>query len=85
MKRADLDTVLTHDGREWVVRADGIEARGADWGELDESLRRALAGSGRYPSGSRVRVFMGFDFDTLPRWLRQYHYHYFNRWVEIRV
>lgn len=85
MKRADLDTVLTHDGRQWIVRADGIEARGKDWKALDESLRRALAKTGSYPPGSRVRVFMGFDFDTLPRWLRQYHSHYFNRWVEITV
>ncbi len=85
MKRADLETVLTHDGCEWVVRAEGIEARGGDWRELDESLRRVLAASGSYPPGSRIRVFMGFDFDTLPQWLRQYHYHYFNRWVEITV
>ncbi|HHC72325.1 MAG TPA: hypothetical protein ENK54_05445 [Thiotrichales bacterium] len=82
---ADVEFTLVHDGRQWVCRNDAITVNGESLAELDEELGRALRESGEYPPGSRLTVFMGFDFDTIPTWLRQYHDHYFNRLVSINL
>ncbi|MFV2005592.1 MAG: DUF5395 family protein [Gammaproteobacteria bacterium] len=81
--KADLELKLVHDGKDWVVSNDKIFARGVSLSELDDDVKRALRESGDYPEGERLVVFMGFDFETFPTWLRQYHTHYFNRLVTI--
>ncbi len=81
--KADIELVLVHDGDLWVCSNDSIVARSDTIKELDDDIQRALREGGKYTQGSQVRVFMGFDFDTLPTWLRQYHSHYFNRTVTI--
>ncbi|UCE88654.1 MAG: DUF5395 domain-containing protein [Pseudomonadota bacterium] len=81
--KADLEMNLIHDGRDWIVRSEKLEARGENFADLDEDLKRTLRDSGDYPQGSHLTVFMGFDFDTIPTWLRQYHTHYFNRFVAV--
>jgi hypothetical protein len=53
--------------------------------ELDEDLKRGLRESGDYAPGTALHVFMGFDYDTIPTWLRQYHTHYFNRTVLVSL
>jgi len=80
---ADIELVLVHDGNLWVCSNDTITARGDTIKELDHDIQRLLRESGNYTHGSQVRVFMGFDFDSLPTWLRQYHTHYFNRTVTL--
>ncbi|GMR01598.1 MAG: DUF5395 domain-containing protein [Gammaproteobacteria bacterium] len=81
--KANLELKLVHDGKDWVVSNDSITARGVSLSELDDDVKRALRQSGDYPEGTRLIVFMGFDFETFPTWLRQYHTHYFNRLVTI--
>jgi hypothetical protein len=81
--KADLDMSLIHDGQCWVGCYGTLVARGFTLAELDEDVRRVLRASGKFPEGSRVTVFMGFDYDTIPTWIRQYATHYFNRYVAI--
>jgi Family of unknown function (DUF5395) len=81
--KADLELKLVHDGKDWVVSNDQFFARGVSLSELDDDVERVLRESGVYPEGVRLVVFMGFDFETFPTWLRQYHAHYFNRLVTI--
>lgn len=81
--RADVETRLIDDGRRWIASNDFLEASGRTLNELDADLRRALEESGRFEKGSRVVVFMGFDFSRIPVWLRQYANHYFNRFVTV--
>jgi hypothetical protein len=75
---ADLELVLSHDGERWVAEGGSIRASGRTFTELDAGLREALRACGRF-AGPRVTVFMGFDFDGFPVWMRQYAAHYFNR------
>ncbi len=82
--KADVELVLAHDGERWIARGGPILASGRTLGELDASVAEALRAAGG-PVGPRVIVFMGFDFDTLPRWMRQYAAHYFNRTVTVEV
>ena len=83
--KADLELKLVHDGNEWIVTNDSYHASGDTFEALDTNLITVLRDSGNFQQGSRVNVFMGFDFDTIPTWLRQYHTHYFNRLVSIDV
>ncbi len=83
--KADIELDLVHDGQDWVVSNDTLKAKGADLHALDDDLRCVLRQDGVFPPGSRVTVFMGFDFDTIPTWLRQYHNHYFNRLVTLKI
>lgn len=83
--RADIELSLVHDGARWIARGDGLSACGENIKELDAGIKRALRESGSYPRGSRLTVFMGFDFDTIPTWLRQYHTHYFNRYITVEL
>lgn len=80
--KADVELVLKHDGERWIAEGEGIAASGRTLAELDSGLRRALAAGGRF-AGRPVTVFMGFDFDAFPGWMRQYAGHYFNRIVTL--
>lgn len=81
--KTDVDLILTHDGDKWIVQNEQMVASGETLNDLDEDVIRALQKSGNYAAGAQLTVFMGFDFDTIPQWLRQYHNHYFNRCVSL--
>ncbi len=83
--RADLEVTLIHDGEAWVARNGDLEARGRTLPELDADLKRAMQACGEFEEGSKVTVFMGFDYDTIPTWIRQYASHYFNRYVFVNL
>ncbi len=83
MKR-DLELTLAFEADRWIARGPGVTASGHTLAELDADVARALRAAGRYRNG-RVTVFMGFDFDTLPVWMRQYAAHYFNRTLRLEL
>jgi len=83
--RADVETRLVDDGVRWTAQNEYLTASGKTLPELDQDMKRALRESGRFSEGTRVVVFMGFDFSQIPTWLRQYSYHYFNRFVTIEL
>ncbi len=82
--KADVELILTHDGERWIARNDWCVAAGRTLGELDANVAHALRDNGAF-GASRVAVFMGFDFDTIPTWMRQYGSHYFNRRVTLNL
>jgi hypothetical protein len=81
--RADVELKLVHDGDNWVVSNDAFSASGRTFEDLDLKIKHHLEHCGEFAPGSTVKVFMGYDFDTIPTWLRQYHTHYFNRILQI--
>lgn len=74
-----MEFTLTHDGEYWRAQAEGIDVRAESLTSLDDALLDQLRESGcnNWP----VNVVMRFDRNTLPDWMRQYAYHYFNRYV----
>ncbi len=83
--KADVELTLVHDGKQWIGRNNSLHARGETLSALDDDVKRALRECGDHPAGARLTVFMGFDFDTIPVWLRQYHNHYFNRFISVEL
>jgi len=82
--KSDIDLVIVHDGEKWIARNDEVQAVGRTLPELDADLVRSLRRAGGF-RGRLLTVFMGFDFATLPTWVRQYASHYFNRVVRVQV
>ena len=85
MLKPDIITSLVHDGDRWVASNDTLSAAGRTFSELDDDMRRALREQNQLEAGSTVMVYMGFDFSTIPDFLRQYAGHYFNRYVTIEI
>lgn len=83
MPARELELVLGHDGRDWVIQGHGIHARAGTLPGLDRTLARCLAARDDIPAGS-LTVHMRFDPHSLPGWISQYMSHYFNRTVRIR-
>ncbi len=83
--KADIELSLVHDGEFWIGSNSDMEVKGSTISELDAELKRGLRETGDYASGTCVNVFMGFDFDVFPTWLRQYHDHYFNRTISVHL
>ena len=83
--KADIELSLMHDGHDWIGSNNSLVVKGTTLSKLDKELERGLRKSGDYKPGTCVSVFMGFDFDTFPTWLRQYHTHYFNRVLSVTL
>lgn len=82
--KSDVEMIITHDGKRWIARNDDIRATGDTLPELDANVADVLRAGGGFEK-SPITVFMGFDFTTIPTWIRQYASHYFNRVISIDV
>ena len=80
---ADLEVRLVHDGINWIANHPSFEARGETLLELDQELTRCLVHRQLFPENSQVTVFMVFDYNCIPTWIRQYASHYFNRYIRL--
>ena len=79
----NLEITLAHDGRNWVARHPLFECAAETLKEIDQQITSIVCNSAEFKEHRSVQVFMGFDYDTIPTWLRQYHTHYFNRILNI--
>ena len=81
--KADLEVRLVHDGINWIANHPSFEARGETLLELDRETTRCLLDRQLFPENSQVTVFMVFDYNCIPTWIRQYASHYFNRYIRL--
>lgn len=76
---------LIHEGSLWVAESGDIRASGRTLAELDRELAKLLGRDHPGSSGVSIKVRMTFDNAVLPKWMRQYSNHYFNRVVTIKL
>ncbi|GAB4371154.1 MAG: DUF5395 domain-containing protein [Acidobacteriota bacterium] len=81
----DLELVLTSGREGWLAEGDGVRVAAATLADLDRALAHELRASGRFPAGSRVRVFMACARSVIPEWMRPYQNHWFNRDVSLEL
>ncbi|MFO7580255.1 DUF5395 domain-containing protein [Nitrosomonas halophila] len=81
----DLEVRLAHDGDKWIAYHPDFEACGQSLAELDQDLTRCLLDRQLFPENSHVTIFMAFDHNCIPTWIRQYAYHYFNRHIRLNL
>ena len=81
--KADLEVRLIHDGDRWIAHHQSFQACGKTLLELDQDVARCLLDEQLFRDNAHVTVFMVFDYDCIPTWIRQYASHYFNRYVRL--
>lgn len=81
----ELEMALSFDGDEWIAGHEGCVFRAHDLKTLEDQIAGAIQQLPRYAGCSTVHVWLAFDFDTMPAWLRQYHSHYFNSRITVKL
>ena len=76
-----LEMILDHDGRNWVVSGNSMRITASSLDGLDKKLERALAD--KLQEEKKLSVFMSFNNEVIPMWIRPYMNHYFNRILEL--
>ncbi len=76
-----IEMILHHDGRNWTVSNSSISLSAPSLNELDRKLDSILGKDLKH--GQSLDVFMSFDNEVIPMWMRPYMNHYFNRILEI--
>ncbi len=82
---ADLELTLSFDGECWSTVIDGHTFSAAELPELENRIAQAVRHMARFQDHPCVQVWLGFDFDVIPTWLRQYHSHYFNSRLQVTM
>lgn len=75
----EVELRLIHDGDCWFAENDFLKVNALDLTELENKIKDSLTHEYRKKKGKELRVCMYYDFDSFPKWLHQYHSHYFNR------
>ena len=73
--------VLDHDGSNWLASNGQVHLSAPTLDALDRKVEAALK-----PELAReqsLRVFMTFNNEVIPMWIRPYMNHYFNRILEL--
>ncbi len=76
-----IEMVLDHDGSNWLVSNDRLRLSASSLEELDRMVEAAME-----PELAReksIHVFMTFNNEVIPMWIRPYMNHYFNRILEL--
>jgi hypothetical protein len=73
--------VLDQDVKIWSVSNDSLCLAAESLDKLDLKVERAL--ETELQDGSTLEVFMSFNNEVIPMWIRPYMNHYFNRILEL--
>ncbi len=78
-----MECVITHDGKNWILKNELFALSAPTLEDLDEQMRTLMKKTGIVKKGEKISVFMAFDNSTIPGWIRPYAQHYFNRIVQV--
>jgi len=82
---ADIEITLSFDGNRWCTEINECHISAIELTELEDRITHTVRQMPCYAHRKSVRVHMGFDFDVIPTWLRQYHSHYFNSQLTVSM
>lgn len=80
-KRKTVEMILDHDGKNWIVSNSSITLCAESLDGLDLKVEQALKEELKH--GQSLNVFMSFNNEVIPMWIRPYMNHYFNRILEL--
>jgi len=76
-----IEMILNHDGKNWIVSNNSLTLSAPSLNELDRKVDAAFGKE--LQEGQSLDVFMSFDNEVIPMWMRPYMNHYFNRILEL--
>jgi len=74
----ELELSLSHNGEFWFTDGFNTQLYGKDLETLEDQISFAIQNDPRFYNNETVKVQIRFDMDVFPKWLHQYHTHYFN-------
>ncbi len=73
-----LELSLSHNGEFWFANGFNTQLYGKDLETIEDQISAAIQNDPRFYNNESVKVQLRFDMDVIPKWLHQYHSHYFN-------
>jgi len=80
-----IELKLSFSGNDWSAENNEIKVSASSLPELDKKIGNILRISNLYEKDKLVQVYMFFDQETIPEWIRQYSNHYMNRMLEVKI
>ena len=77
-----IELIVTHNGKNWIAKNDVLCAEAPTLEKLDNELKKQVKEKGYFEKSKKLELFMAFDNATIPKWMRQYGQHYFNRIIQ---
>ncbi len=78
-KYQEIELKLFHDGKFWFAKNASIKFKAVELFELEKKIEKNFSDYSQKNQIMQLKVFLRYDFDNFPKWLHQYHTHYFNR------
>ena len=66
----------------WIAKGEILEVSAETLEDLDKAIEEELKKKG---FRGEIKVYMEFDYSTIPQWIRQFHPHYFNREIIFKI
>ena len=70
---------ITHVKKYWYAENNFIKLKAKKLSDLEYKIETNLPNLFTNKKTKEIKVRMLYNFSTFPKWLRQYHSHYFNR------
>ena len=70
---------ISHNNNYWFAKNNFLKLKAKEITDLDDKIKITLTNLLIKEKGKKIKVNMVYDFSTFPKWLHQYHSHYFNR------
>ncbi|GEM_PF-292964 len=80
-KRKMVEMILDHDGKNWIVSNGTIKVSAPSLESLDKKVEQAM--EQELENQKSIDIFMSFNNEVIPMWIRPYMNHYFNRILEL--
>tara|TARA_B100000029_G_scaffold154899_1_gene150238 strand:- start:18765 stop:19040 length:276 start_codon:yes stop_codon:yes gene_type:complete len=75
----EIELLVFHDGRQWHAENNSTHFKASELVELEKKIETTFRKFLKKNKIEELRIFLRFDFNNFPKWLHQYHSHYFNR------
>jgi len=73
---------ITHNKKYWLAENNFIKLKAKKLSDLEYKIETSLPNlftNKKIKEIKEIKVHIFYDFSTFPKWLHQYHSHYFNR------
>lgn len=76
-----IEMILDHDGTNWRLSNEQLSVAAESLDELDRMIEKAFKTD--LVREKSLNIFMTFNNEVIPMWIRPYMNHYFNRILEL--
>ncbi|MEC9205854.1 MAG: DUF5395 family protein [Pseudomonadota bacterium] len=79
IREQEIELQLSHNGEYWLAKSPFLNLQASTLSELENKIKKFCTSLIHKREKTSLKVHMRYNFDDFPKWLHQYHSHYFNR------